>query len=535
MKRKLVSIIAIAMTAIMILAACQTGGGTATPPPANEPAAAAPATPAEPAAPPEADDPDADLITLSWLFSDNPHFPLRDDWIVPREIRERWNIEFDFMTVPGADHASRRGVLLSTGQAPDMVIVPDRHSEFALNNMFLPINQYLHLMPNLSALLERFPEDAANLYELDGNLYVLPLVFMEGVFDTGLAIRMDIIEELNLDMPTTIDELYYVLAAMNEAYPGSTPFTGFIPFNNTMVFLGRSWDFHHRWGGFPVNFNYETGLYESAVTHYRYREMLRFLNRLYNSGLLDPEFLTQDSDPWTPKLSTGSSFASFAWTDQLPAIIHTGQQEVRPEFYMDILFPLDTDTTNWTMIFRNLAPFMTLSSRLADHPQIDRIMAFFDWWFYSEEGQVLSNWGVEGETFYTEGGRRVFTDRLLASPAGAPRQAQIDYGLFHANFMGTWATDRYGEYAGPTATAYAAQLNAMGRFHPGPPSPLLDQDDMEHMAELNAPILDIVDRARSGFILGDMDIEADWDAYVADIYSRGIQEIVDMHNRGIGR
>jgi len=532
MKRKLVVLIALAIAAIMLFAACTQGGNDA-PPPAQDAGQTQQQPPAEP---PQADDPDADLITLSWLFPDNPHFPLRDGWVVPREIRDRWNIEFDFMTVPSADHVSRRGVLLATGQGPDMVIVPDRHSEFALNNMFLPINQYLHLMPNLSALLEQFPEDAANLYELDGNLYLLPLVFHDGVFDTGLAIRMDILDELNLDTPTTVNELFYVLLAMQEAYPGSTPFTGFIPFNNTMVFLGRSFDFHHRWGGFPVNFNYDTGLYESAVTHYRYREMLRFLNRLYRYNLLDPEFLTQDSDPWTPKLATGSSFASFCWTDQLPAIIYTGQQEVRPEFYMDILFPLNSETANWTMIHRHLAPFMTLNSRLADHPQIDRIMAFFDWWFYSEEGMILSNWGVEGETFYMgPDGYRVFTQRLLDSPAGPARQAQIDYGLFISTFMGTWGTERYGVYAGPTATEYAARLNEMGRFHPGPPSPLLDQDDMETMAELNAPILDIVDRARAAFILGDMCIEDDWDSYVADIYSRGIQTIVDMHNRGIGR
>jgi len=263
--------------------------------------------------------------------------------------------------------------------------------------------------------------------------------------------------------------------------------------------------------------------------------MLRFFNRLYSEGLLDPEFMTQDSDPWTPKLSTGSSFASFAWTDQLPAINYTGRQEVRPEFHMEILFPLETETTGWHFIFRNLAPFITLNSRLASRPDLDRIMAFMDWWLYSEEGELLVNWGVEGETFYVEDGRNVFTQRLLDSPAGAPRQAQIDYGLFSATFLGTWGTDRYGEYAGPTATAQAAELNRMGRFHPGPPAPMLDQDDMEHMAELSAPIIDLVNRSRAAFILGDMDIEADWDSYVADIYSRGMQEIVDMHNAGIGR
>ncbi|MCL2421045.1 MAG: extracellular solute-binding protein [Defluviitaleaceae bacterium] len=537
MNKKFLSFIALAIAIVMVLSACTPSAPPAADTtPADQPAATTTDadTPAQPAETPHADD-DADIINLTMLFSENPHFPPHDGWVVPREWRNQWGVEIEFMTVPGVDHASRRSVLLGTGQGPDIVQVPDRHSEFALNGVFLPINEYLHLMPNLSALLNRFPEDAANLYELDGNLYILPWVHMYGVFDTGLAIRIDILEELNLDVPTTMDEFYDVLVAMQEAYPDSTPFTGFIPFINQLAWFGRSWDFTHMWGGFPVNFNYDEGIYESAATHYRFREMLRFMNRLYEADLMDPEIFTQNSDPWTPKLSTGSSFASFAWTDQLPAIIYTGQQEVRPEFYMNIIFPKGSNEADWHFIFRHLLPGYTLSSRLADHPQIDRIMAFMDWWLYSEEGAILTNWGVEGETFEVVDGQRQFTQRLLDSPAGAPRQAQIDYGLFVANLMGIWATDRYGAYAGPVATEQAAQLNQMGRFRPGPPSPMLDLDEMEHMATIAAPIIDTVERAREAFITGAMSLDDDWDAYVADLYNRGMQTIVDMHNSGIGR
>ena len=473
-----------------------------------------------------------EIINLTMLFSESQENPMQEAWIVPQVFRERWGVEIDFITVPSKDYNAARSTAIAAGNAPDIMQVHWEHVHFEQASGFLNLSEHYDALPYLFQRLEQFPEDAANLYEPNGNLYILPSVLTEGVLGTGLAMRMDILDKLGLSPPSSVHDLYEVLRAMQEAYPDVIPFTGFGPIINQLTFFGRSWDFTNRVNGYPLNFNYASGQYESAATHPRLRDLLRFLHRLYAGGLMDPDIFTQGLEPAMQKLIQGKSFASFVWIDSLPDINYEGRQE--SDFRMDIIFPINTDVTTYHHTIRRLTPAFALAVHLSEHPELDRVLGFVDWWLYSPEGKVLTNWGLEGNTYEMSAGRRVFAQKLLDSPEGPSRHAQITYGLFIPNFVGTWSIDRHNAQVGDTAAAHAAIMNRTGQFRPWPPTPRLGHDAMLQLEEKNAAMIEVVERSRMAFIRGELCLEYDWDAYVQELYELGVQDIVDIFNEGIG-
>ena len=477
-----------------------------------------------------------ETLQVSILYNDNPSFPFRSDWLVLNEIRERQNVELEFMVVPNDDYGTRMRILLHAGDAPDIIMPSGKETEFALNGAFLPISDHYALMPNFTALTVGLERDMQNLYEMDGNLYVLPRLHEQGGYVAGLAIRLDILEALGLDTPTTMDELYHVMTVMKEAHPDSWPLTGFWGTSNLLTFLGRSWDFTHITEGFNVSFNWNDDRYEASATSSTYREMLMFINRLYEGGLLDPELMTQNLDQWTAKVTTGRSFMTFCWGDQLESINAVGMEH-DPNFNMQLIHPVNASTQiQFRQTFNYAEPIFAINSNVANRPDLERFITFVDWWLYSEEGVLLTNWGVEGETFVVQDdGSITFSEGLLNAPHGATKQAQIDYGLFTWQLCGKWRYDRYVEYMGPEAAIISDEMNRRGQFRSSVPAPMLSIYDIEHMQVLSAPIRDTVERATEAFILGQMDFYEDWENFVNDLNARGMQEIVDMHNSGIGR
>jgi len=96
--------------------------------------------------------------------------------------------------------------------------------EFAKTGMFLAVSDYMDQIPNFSKYVQENPE-IKRLY-IDGKLYRFPVGVQNHVQLTQApVIRTDILQKLNLAVPTTFDELYAVLKKMKEAYPDSYPFS----------------------------------------------------------------------------------------------------------------------------------------------------------------------------------------------------------------------------------------------------------------------------------------------------------------------
>src|SRR5690606_19004900 len=58
-------------------------------------------------------------VEFSLLYRDHPDYPFKDDWPIVEHLKNNQNVEFEYVNVPLADLATRRSVLISSGDGPD--------------------------------------------------------------------------------------------------------------------------------------------------------------------------------------------------------------------------------------------------------------------------------------------------------------------------------------------------------------------------------------------------------------------------------
>ena len=161
-------------------------------------------------------------VTLTLVRSDNSNQPMKTDSLVLDELYKRTGVKLSVEAIPGSDFATKTKTLIATNSMPDILYDTYDVADFAGTGVFLPISEYLDVMPNLSALFEAQP-DLKKLY-IEGVLYTIP-VLGRNVYRMGRSpmIREDLLAETGLPMPTTFDELTEVLRAIKANHPDIYP------------------------------------------------------------------------------------------------------------------------------------------------------------------------------------------------------------------------------------------------------------------------------------------------------------------------
>lgn len=136
-------------------------------------------------------------------------------------------------------------------------------------------------------------DDVEELALKDGKRYFMPQLFDQPFYDGGLIMRQDYLEEKGFDAPKTFDDLYEILKAYKADHPDSYPLTTlvapYVTYRMTMPSFGISFGKSSSSGTGALSYDYEKGEYFEGCISEEAREYLRFMNKLYAEGLLDPE------------------------------------------------------------------------------------------------------------------------------------------------------------------------------------------------------------------------------------------------------
>ena len=176
----------------------------------------------------------------------------------------------------------------------------------------------------------------------------------------------------------------------------------------------------------------------------------------------------------------------------------------------------------------------------ADCENWEVAMRWLDY-LYTEEGALLANYGVEGDTFeFDENGDPVFTDKILNNENGWTMTQTVASYLCPSAAIANWS-DWTRELAGVPEKDQAcydvwAEADDTWRL---PSSVSLTQDESTERAALYADISTTVKEQTAQFISGALDIESNWDAYIASLESSGIERAIEItqaaYDRYLGR
>ncbi|ACQ78324.1 extracellular solute-binding protein, family 1 [Beutenbergia cavernae DSM 12333] len=233
--------------------------------------------------------------------------PMADmGWVADLEEAADVTIEWEEVS---ADWDQKKSTMLAAGDIPDLIVGTNAitNSDFAtFQGLFEDLSDDLDALPNVQGMFEALPETEIMATQPDGTIYGLPGYrrFWPQTA-TRQYVNQEWLDNLGLETPTTLDELFDVLVAFkdedangngdpNDEIPmdWSPTGTGGFGFFQPTAFLG-SFGLPISGGG-GAGYFVEDGEVGNFLTDERYRDVVEFLHECYAAGLISEEVMTQD-------------------------------------------------------------------------------------------------------------------------------------------------------------------------------------------------------------------------------------------------
>ena len=230
------------------------------------------------------------------------------DWI-KEQMLERYNIEVSYMSVPRSEEIQQLNVLMAGGNVPDIVftytqsVAYNYYKQGGLADLTDAIEQYG------STIKSYLGDEVLSYGQFDGKQYMIPAKRISRAMYTTYM-RKDWLDKLGLPVPTTLDEFYNDLVAFKEQNPGGV---------EQVIPYGAAADMPWNVGTIVDSFidpnMSEEDAFVLAVSasssasdlmYPGFKEGIRFVNKMYNAGLVDPQFpLYKDRSPADDLISRG--------------------------------------------------------------------------------------------------------------------------------------------------------------------------------------------------------------------------------------
>lgn len=478
-----------------------------------------------------------DNIVVSMFLQDSADQAISTDLPIIQEITKRTGIDFEFVAAPNTEDQFREkfNVTVASGSIPDIMVSTYRDDmmKVAEQGTFAPLDDYIdEYAPNLKKILEENPEYIRDMRASDGNIYFMPFIGAVRTFKVWM-LRGDWLEKLELDVPVTLDDWYNVLKAFKEQDPNGNGEADEIPYTTRNTQAGVL-AFMEAFGisGFEANeqFFIEDGQVKYAYTDPRCKEALEFINKLYNEGLIDPEYATNDTNVWLSRLTneiSGACQDTTARAYSLGTQVRSANEDSEAWFVV-VAPPQGPDGTQMTT--SQMQPIRGYTAISADSPYIKEIVELFDY-FYSEEGSLLMNFGLEGETYTMENGKPKYTDVIANDEQGRSILSMLNvYG--HRE----WAYQQDIGYEDALLDEeYVAYRNEMEQYiRPTIPALSFTEEEREVINSIYTEIQTYKDEMTNKFIMGKEPLD-NFDNFVETLNSMGIEEVLAVEQAAYDR
>ncbi len=481
-------------------------------------------------------------IAFSAFYSDNATLPFKHDWLTVTEVQKRVNAKVEFEVIPIVDYQTKVSLALNTGtNAPDVILYQSTKGENAalsLNGAIVPISDYEAWTPNFNARVKEFglEDDVAALKLKDGKRYYLPALFDVPFYDGGLILREDLLKKYSLAPPKTFEDLYQVLKVFKQHDPSSYPLTILagprVLYRMTMPSWGISLGKNASSGSNTLSWDYANKRYFAGAISEQYKSYITYLRKLYAEGLLDPEMAEPiDGDRWNQKLATGKAMASYAYYDQIGGV--TANSTI-PGFKLQMYPALAGPAGAHHQPKSKTGSGILFPIKTAKRPDFEQLVRAVDEMFFSEENAKLWCLGVEGVTYTMQNGKVVFSDEIRNSSEGIYKSLQVKYGCGSDVTQMVWVNAREMTKYDENYARINAEVEAIGDVIQAiPPTPKFDDRMAEEAGTLQTPLSDAFERWNSAFLTGSKSIEKDWDAYVKEMKSLGIEKFTELYNANL--
>ncbi|MGC6588787.1 ABC transporter substrate-binding protein [Paenibacillus sp. Dod16] len=465
---------------------------------------------------------------------------------------EKTNVHIEWEVVPEQSIQEKLNLVLASEDYPDVImglnISPAQQMIYGSQGAFLPLNDLIEKQgTNTKNMFQDNPEIQSAITALDGNIYALPEV--NECYHCSMSQKMWIYEpwlkKLNLKMPETTDELYEVLKAFKEQDPNGNGMQDEIPLSispkswssSIDAFLLNSFIYNPVYGSSYKHIFIKDDKLDVAFNKPEWREGLRYLNKLYAEGLLAPESFTQDDNqliqigenPDTVLLgaSTGGHQGIFTqllgesgrWLEYKTVPPLKGPNGVR-------YAALDSTGMNpGAFVITKKAKHPELALRWADglYEREHTLRSVYgrpdQEWREAKDGEV----GINGEPAVWSELKSYGTVQNIAWIQTGPSLRTNDFRLSAVA-------------KGDDDLEVVLYNETKNKYEPHKPTdvstvpPLfLTNEQASEVADLSKTINDYVDEMMARFVIGDADLDKDWDGYVQQLEAMNVARYLEIY------
>jgi len=348
--------------------------------------------------------------------------PVDQDPIL-KVLNETLNIDLD-LNIIESEYESRLNLLAASGTLPDVMQVTQKQFEsFSSQGLLLDLTPYVEKMPNF---METYPDYLTNKnLEIDGKHY-----FLNGVRPekqqvksySSLWIRKDWLDNLGLDIPKTLDDIYKVAVAFTNNDPdrnGKNDTYGFAGMGGQ---LGGTYDpFQPFYGAYGTAMHGSYLLKDNKVvystTEEAFKDALGFIKKLIDSGSVDPDILvTKTFDQIREKAYKNTiGMMYFTWAEFVKPPYDEQLKTMTPDAEWIQIEPPEGPGGKWNGVYSQPGPVSkgyVLSAKLEEEPEkLDKVLEYLDY-IVAGPGSNLVCYGIENVHYKVENGKIVALDAM---------------------------------------------------------------------------------------------------------------------------
>ena len=453
-------------------------------------------------------------VTYSMMYSDHENYPYQEDWLLWSEIQKRTNVTFDLTVIARTDYEDKKSVLVNSGDSPYIIPKTYEEGKYVNGGQVVAISDWVKYMPNYQKCVKEWnmADDLKSKLQADGKYYVLPGLWEIGGGGYSFIIRKDIFEEAGVDVTElektwTYEDFYEACKKVKE-YTGCDYVISDMSKGDCLLNISSiSYGVKAGWGiSNGLAFDHEKEEYYFADATDNMKEWLAILNKMVKDGILDPESFSQEDDSAKAKFFTGETYAMTGNYQNLNDYAMQMQVDdaqlymtVAPGGPAGLLQMENSRLENGVMISQNAL------DDLGEEGFI-KMLRFVDWLWYSEEGHLLAQWGVEGETYTKDAnGDIVLNSDITYSGLNpeASKKLNADYGFAGGVFAyGGSAWIKNSRMTTAEEKDFDARIREYREMRPIDPPFMANEEETEELTLIQTPLIDSTKTWIQKFITG---------------------------------
>lgn len=448
MKRKVVSLMLVSAMVAGMLAGCGSDSGSSKGGSSTETGSAAEASSSGETAD------DKSPITFEYFNADGKN----GNWDNPvaKAITEATGVTLD-VSYPVASQGDAKedvALMIANDEYPDMIYAKgsatDLYQAGALIDMTDLIEKY---GPNIKKMygaeLEKlkWSQDDPGIYQLSYSGVNQKTLTTGG----SCQIQWAALKENDYKYPKTLDEYEKMIKSYLAAHPKTEDGLDMIGITMSasdwhwMITLGNP-------AGLIADASPDNGQWiidDEYNVHYKHvtdeeKEYFKWLCRMYNEGILDPNFATQTDDDYIAKVASGRvvaiTDAEWHYSQCEATLVADGKVD---QTYVGLPVTLREDQVEKALLYQGTTVGWGMAITKSCEDPV-RAIKFLDY-LCSDEGQILYHWGIEGENYFLDdAGQPYRTDEEVAKAQSDPDYAK-NTGIDNYTGFPIYGTGSYSE------------------------------------------------------------------------------------------